>query len=470
VTSANLTEGGLRTNWELAVWDEHGVGSSPFLGVDLLSQIRKLAKELTPDDHLAAALKALRGPLQGCPPTGELLSSLTEPLLLFGRPKKNEPPVKRIVVVSPGFAGDTDKEAAATMAQWCDKHTAVDIYTGYDGTAAAASAGSPGLVLSAGLWHGLEKAAANVTIHAVPRFGDDGTNARTLHAKAYAFVNSTGRVEFLVGSANCTGPGLNGDNREMLVRLWIGTGDLTDLLTELNAMEFKGELTPPSAKVPFSTMADRPTVDAAFAIAPGQMADDTSWNGTMTITGVTAGITVSYRGKPLVPPGPLEMALDPHVPFVEVRVGQRRWPIMIQVEAPPGDPGFWERLTPEATLDRPDRELEQFLGDVRLAATPAEQKAGKGQTPEGDDRFAIPVEQRLVRLARHRRALARLSEPLITAGLATLLIHEPAEARAVAYAIEAAYHPGHGTQNDPLLKALTSSIAAFDVRGNDNDE
>jgi hypothetical protein len=143
---------------------------------------------------------------------------------------------------------------------------------------------------------------------------------------------------------------------------------------------------------------------------------------------------------------------------------------MVHVEQPPGDPGFWERLTAEATLDRPDRELEQFLGDVRLAATSVEQKAGRGKAQEGDDRFAIPAEQRLVRLTRHRRGLAGLPETTISAALPTLLAREPPEALAVAYAIEAAYHQGHGTQTDPLLEALTSSIAAFDVLGEDDGQ
>ena len=470
VTSANLTESGLRTNWELAVWDEQGEGSSPFLGVDLLRQFRKLAKGLPSDDRLDAALKALAHPLQGRSPTGELFSSLTEAIPLFGTPNKKDQPVKRIVVVSPAFAGNTDKEAAATLTRWCDKHTVVDIYTGYNGTAAAAAAASPGLVLSAGLRHGLEKANGNVHVHAVPRVDDDGTNARTLHAKAYAFVTSDGRVELFVGSANCTGPGLIGDNREMLMRLWIRKDALDDLLASLNAVEFTGTITPPSAKVPSSTVAEQPAVDVDFVIAPGAVADDASWNGTMTITGLPPGAPVRYRGKPLVLPGPLEMTLDSHVPFVEVRIGERWWPIMVHVEQPPGDPGFWERLTAEATLDRPDRELEQFLGDVRLAATSVEQKAGRGKAQEGDDRFAIPAEQRLVRLTRHRRGLAGLPEATINAALPTLLVHEPPEALAVAYAIVAAYQQGPGTKTDPLLEALTSSIAAFDVPEEDDDQ
>jgi hypothetical protein len=470
VTSANLTESGLRTNWELAVWDEQGEGSSPFLGVDLLRQFRRLAKDLPSDDRLDAVLKALAYPLKGRPPTGEIFSSLTDAIPLFGTPNKKDQPVRRIVVVSPAFAGNTDKQAAATMARWCDKHTVVDIYTGYNGTAAAAAAASPGLVLSAGLRHGLEKAAGDVHVHAVPRVDDDGTNARTLHAKAYAFVTSDGRVELFVGSANCTGPGLIGGNREMLVRLWIGKGALDDLLASLNAVEFTGTITPPSAKVPSSVVPEQFAVEVGFVIAPGTLADDALWNGTMTISGLSPGVTVSYRGKPLVLPGPLEIALDPHVAFVEVRLGQRRWPIMIRVESPLSDPGFWERLTAEATLDRPDRELEQFLGDVRLAATPVEQKGGGGKAPEGDDRFAIPAEQRLVRLARHRRGLARLPEATISAALPTLLAGEPSEALAVVYAIEAAYDRGPGAPIDPLLEALTSSIAAFDVPEEDDDQ
>ena len=69
VTSANLTGGGLRTNVELAVWDERGGGSQPFIAVDLIGEISNLAKGLAPDIPLDTALRALAGPLRGRPRT-----------------------------------------------------------------------------------------------------------------------------------------------------------------------------------------------------------------------------------------------------------------------------------------------------------------------------------------------------------------------------------------------------------------
>jgi hypothetical protein len=214
---------------------------------------------------------------------------------------------------------------------------------------------------------------------------------------------------------------------------------------------------------------EQPPVVAEFVIAAGAWPDAPLWDGMMTISGVPADATVTYRGKPLVPPGPIEMALDPRVGFVEVRRQGRLWDYLIRVEAPFGDAGFWQRLPDEKQVDRPDWSLEQFLADVRLAASRRDKSGKTGLTgTSGDDQFNIPAEQLLVRLARHRRSLARLPAITISRALPRLLRSEPTEALAVASAIKAAYHLEQGSGSDTLLKALTSSIASFDALGGDD--
>ena len=108
------------------------------------------------------------------------------------------------------------------------------------------------------------------------------------------------------------------------------------------------------------------------------------------------------------------------------------FPILVIVNPPPGDAGFWERLTREWDIDRPDRSLELLLGDLDLAARRRQAVATEGPSvSDGDDGFTIPAEQRLLRLARYRRGLARRPDDVVAAAaLATFLADEPPEALA----------------------------------------
>lgn len=478
VTSANLTRGGLTSNLEVMTWDEHGRAATPFLGVDLLKEIRALAALLPGREVLRPVLRALGTALKGLEPTGELRSSLVSERTMVPPRRRRDAPASRIVIVSPAFAGNTDTKAAAALAPWCGPETAVDIYAPFAGTRAVAETGEVPLELSKGLLTGLRSTGAAVTVHAIPAADDAGTTRR-LHAKVLAITSSDGSTVLLAGSANCTGPGLEGRNRELMVRRRSTRRQLQGLLDGLGSVPFNGPIEPPSRKVPKPTVASAGAVTAVFEIDPTVRADDGIWTGTLTITVDPAEPVTKafYNGQPIAVGEPVRLTFHPARGTIEVHSGRRSHFTQVQVQAPEVEGGFWNRLTPERSLDQPDQDLIRLLGDVNRPAKkrPAASATSAKTAGTSADGFTIPLSQRLVIIARLRRNLsdhrhADMAEFLdryldartVGEAKAGIRAEEVAASRAVALAVHGAYDPTAKRPRIPLLAALQDAAIAFD--------
>lgn len=480
VASANLTSSGLTSNLEVVTWDERGSSSTPFIGVDLFREIVALTRTI-PGGYLAARpMQAVRAALRGIEPARVLASSLLSETSMVPKRRRGEPPAASITIVSPSFAGNTDTRAGAALAPWCGEDTVVHIYAPFSGTREGARSGERSLELSNGLLTTLKKTGASVKVHAVPAQEDGADVGRRLHAKLLAIHRANGTVSVLTGSANCTGPGLEGRNREVMVRQLRSPRQLAAMVDSLDAVPFAGPLAAPPRKVLAPSILPAPLVSASFEIDPGARADGSRWSGTLTVT-IEDGdeqAMVFYNGQRVDLGKPTTLSFDPAVGTIEVRVGGRSIFTQVHVEPPPAVEDFWHRLTPERSVDRPDHDLLRLLRDVERPAKPRRPvedgtvKAGKQPATDG---FSIPLGQRLVIIARLRRSLADRSHPAMTRFLDDYLdartaaevkggvrAEEVAAARATALAIHAAYDPQAPAQRDPLLRSLTDAIPSFD--------
>ena len=483
VGSANLTRSGLTSNLEVMAWDERGSGQEPFLGVDLLREMRKLKKELPDLTILRKVLTTLAGGLRDMRPTGALMSSLGTEKPLIPGPKASAPHAQKVVVVSPGFAGDTDTKAAQALAPWCGPETNVDIYTGFAGSRKQAESGGPGLILSAGLLRGLRKTGATVTIHAVPEIHANGDDRRRLHAKVVAIMMPTGTTRVFTGSANCTGPGLNGINREMMVVRHQQPHRIEQMVAALDAVPYTGRPEKPPTKVQSVQVLSTSVVSAVFNIDAGAHADSVTWPGILTVTLVTgpASTTVEFEGDEIPLGVPVPMDLDPDRGTVTVSAGGKSHVVQIDVVAPAEDEEFWTSLTPERRIDRPDRDLERLLRDVARVGTAKPPSSSKVVDKKPmDDGFSIPLSQRLVVIARHRRALReysasgmrRLADEYLDARSpvevkAGVRKDELDAARGTVLAIHAAYDRKTLSPENPILVSLRDAVTLFDKLSDD---
>ena len=494
VGSGNLTRAGLASNLEVLTWDEIQRGSRAFLGVDLLREIKRLAQELEPDSRTKEVLTALTGGLKTASPTGELMSSLTRQGRLVPERKHKDPAARAVYVVSPGFAGDNDRQAAAALASWCGPDTHVHLYTGFTGSKKRAGAATEGLVLSRGLVDGLRRTGAAVTVHAIPEQDEDGATRR-LHAKAVAVESANGRAHLWSGSATCTGPGLLGKNRELMVHQVTTADRVRKLLESLEAVEYRGELTAPPPTQRADKVKPSPQVTVTFVIGSGNRVDGPTWTGTMIASADTPvrGVKVFYNGREVPMGEPVELEISPDRGSVEVRVGESTRIVQIEVHRPPAEEEFWQNLTPEKKIDRPDAELERLLDDLDRAGRGVATKTGTDTSGTArpspvDGGFVIPLTQRLVLVARHRAALARWPREEVEKILDRYIDNrteterkqgdgqeEIDAARSTVLAIHAAYRPEAETRStksqDPLLTELTAAVPAFDdaLRSADDD-
>lgn len=479
VTSANLTRSGLTSNLEVVTWDEHGSASTPFIGVDLFKEIAALTKSLPGGQVTRAVNKSLRAALRGIEPTRQLTSSLQAATTMVPPRHRNEPPASSVVVVSPAFAGNTDTKAAAALAPWCGPETTVSIYAPFNGTRALAASGEAGLELSKGLLSELRKTGATVTVHAVPALDDDALASRRLHAKVLVITRANGSTLVLSGSANCTGPGLEGQNREMMVRQYRSARQVATMLDGLDAVRFKGPIEPPPPKVPKPTVAPAAAVSAVFEIDSTARADGNHWTGILTVTveGDEA-VAITYNGQSIAAGEPVPVTFLPSLGTIEIRSGGRSCFAQVHVEAPPANTDFWNQLTPERQVDRPHRDLVRLLRDIDkpTRARPVAQPGAKSKAAvAADDGFSIPLGQRLVLIARLRRSLrdrnhndmATLLDDYLDARTdkektAGVRAAEVASSRATALAVHGAYDRTAPTPKHKLLRSLRDAVESFD--------
>jgi hypothetical protein len=478
VMSANLTRSGLTSNLEVMTWDESKRSTSPFLGVDVLHEVTALAETLPTPERLQPVLAAMQAALQRVPPTGSLTSSLIAETAMVPA-NADGAPAERVVVVSPAFAGNTDQRAASALAPWCGPGTTVDLFTEFDGPKALAVSGEAPLVLSKGLLRGLRRTGATVHVHAIPNADADGGPSRRLHAKVVAIVPTKGPVLLATGSANCTGPGLLGQNREFMVQRQVGRPALDGLVEGLDAVPFNGAIAPTTGRLPRPTVPDQVDVTVRFEIDPSARADDDRLRGTFVVEGDEA-VALVYEGH-RVSVGEV-VDLDPEVGSVMVRSNGRASWVQIDVH-PPDGLEFWHHYRSEHVIDHPDADLVRLLADVaRATAITRTAKASKEPpaTGGGSGGFVIPLSQRLVLLARKRQWLrGRSGEDVVNVldryldGRSRSQVRrgiredEVAASRAVVLAIHRAYDDRTKAPEHPLLQSLSGAIAAFDTIADD---
>lgn len=484
VTSANLTYPGLTSNLEVVTWDEIGQGSSPFLGKDLLAEVIELAKTITaPPTRFTKVIKALKVGLASTKKTQLVQSSLNDQRPMIPKRHHADGPARRIVIVSPAFAGNSDTRAAKALSSWCEPGTEVQIHTQFRGTALQATKGKTGLVLSAGLVKTLEKTGAKVTKYAIPTRADNDSPDRRLHAKAIAIIKGDGSAWVLTGSANCTGPGLNGENREVMVCRPTDAATAKAMIESIGSVPYNGDPTAPEPKQPKPTTPPAPVVTATFEIDTAARADERTWPGTLTVEVDGDHSSIRYGSIRLKPGVSTPVLLDAERGSVQVRVDGKLHQVQIQVQTPEGQPEFWKRITPEQGVDRPDQGLLRLLADVRQATTIKSAPGSKSPKGPGlaDDGYRIPLSQRLVLLARYRTALRELTsgemEALLDNYIDSRSDHEAkknqraeeiAAARRIVTSIHHAYDPTAPSVAGSLFGALSAAVDAFDDLGEAN--
>lgn len=242
--------------------------------------------------------------------------------------------------------------------------------------------------------------------------GDAPLRTRPLHAKLLALVDGEGTVNLLAGSANFTSRGLGGRNREVMVDAALPEETFDVWLARLGAVEWRGAPAAPSAdedaavpEVPLSRL-----VTARFEPAAGVTCAQQRWPGVLHLDWQHAPEEVVYERRsgarvPLAIWKEQALELDGARRGLQVKVDRCWINIPIDVVLPEGDDGFWtvELREPD---ERPDDELWMLLADLRRRPSSSGAKgAGAGRGAASDDGFHLPLDQRLVRLARARGAL-----------------------------------------------------------------
>jgi hypothetical protein len=459
VGSADLTVGGLLRDRELLAWDEAGpADGQPFLGSDLLTELRRLAGEV-PDTRRAtvvAVLASLRDGLRTVR-TGELRSSLTrrEALVPAGR-------ARRIVVVSPAGLPSAAAGAGELLAGAGEEGAPVEWYFGVAATAEAIEAGA--LVAptpSAGPVERLRDRGHEVVLRAVPEIDARGRRRR-LHATVVALDDGTW-CDVLVGSA-AVERGLAGDHRDLVVTARVRSDELDAFLGDLPWRPWRGPLHPATVAGAGDEEVAAPDVRAVFRLDPGNRPEARSWWGTLDLHAGAGPVgAIRYLGAPVPVVARQRFRLDPDRAAVEVDVAGRTHVVVVEVEGPPGEAGFWLRFEPEHPGTRRDRSLETLLGDLsRAPAAPqASARSGRAVAAGAPPDYRIELTQRPVLLARYRSRLAELDPHDAEDQIAGYLAEESEEAARVARAVHGHY-AGVAPPADPLLRSLADALPAFD--------
>ncbi len=465
VTSANLTRGSL-SNREVLVWEEAGSQKiNPTLAHDILVAVQALsANPDLPADGRRRVRALVRQLAQGLPtstPARCTVDSLAAKRPLLAQVGGQRPAgADRLVIVSPPFAGDNDRQAADYLLPWIREGTQVDLYTGVEAMPGATLGPECRPVFSAAILTALETASgAPVQVWGVPNYDADGRRRR-LHAKLVAFVRGEDAM-VVAGSANCTGRGLGGINRELMAYQDWSRQRLDAWLVELSASPFDGQVAAPAQRedpgeVP-NVLID---VGASFQPDPGQRVVRGRYRGILRLRlpDEHAALRLAYRGKALraQPEQDLELWETEAWLTASVNRSHRRVPIDMAAS----DADFWD-----AGNDDDDEEDATLLALLRAlrptpAGTPVARRGRSGPVDEkgrpADDKFTIPTQQALALLTRRRTPLRyRFVDG---AGLALENLFADKIERRVATTVLGS-PPPDGT---PLLTALAEAIDAFE--------
>ncbi len=406
VGSVNLTPSGTSRNHELLVMDERN-GKAPAASIvaDVAAMLASAVKHLEiPAVHqheLRSTVLAIRKGLKAAK-TKAVGHSLDEPRSLLdalGTPQ----PAEQVVIVSPAFAAASDSGVATALGPWISNATKVTLITqaGRDGVLRFSESALTELRRLAG--------ARNVGVRAVP-FDDDPGPQRRLHAKLLAVVTD-GEARVLVGSANFSTPGLLGSNREAVVALTVPVAQLEQLLGELPHDTHHG---PVGKQKPFTWDSTSPTPLVVATLEPDPTVPIAPNNLIGWLHLDSAGlevVRVVYDGNVLADwrRHPIAVRDDIGVITVVVDVAGTEVPVVVPLEFEVPD----EQLATWPTGDsfKPLTDLERLLGTIRVTARATKRPSKPNSAPSGgnsDDKFVIPLQQRLVLLARYRRQVAPL--------------------------------------------------------------
>ena len=410
VSSANLTAGGLSTNHEFLIVEDRAPGTAqPTLAADLVNALHAFLDGTVakPGDLRGAdrhTLMILRRQMQALvgPRAGLVAHSLDGCRQLV--PTANGA-ATRIDIVSPAFAAPADSDVVTKcLDRHLDGSTRVSWYLGSrpDGTVAVPKAA----------WTALRTAANRAEIKIV---GADEKPHRPLHSKLLAFTRD-GSVDVVAGSANFTSRGLEGRNRELVVR-WRAGGKSFDLLDRLNSVPLEG-------KPSYTTRAEAPPDERSLplpviSVEYVEPDEDGSIGGVLRVTDVPRGTRVEVRvGRVWRTVEQLEELVVPlGAALIQVRLTRAgtTTTAMVPVDYSGTRPGIWILSSDRDT--EVDSELDSLLSIVRRAAreqraTTTTRAPGSGEAgPSQEDRYLQRLQQPLVLLARYREQLAELEAP-----------------------------------------------------------
>ncbi len=473
VTSANITDSGLTKNREVLVFDDPITAqtTTPRLAKDLLIVLEGLAKD-TGNSCLGELVRELRPHIRATK-TGKTLETVTNGGGLLKK-FRFAGKARRCVILSPPFAGATDEVVVDDFLAKITSSTRVELYCPDNITTTSAPlepTHTP--TFSPAAMSTLVRTSHDVHVYAVPTEiptddGDD-TTTRPVHAKLFAFVDSNGTAHVLTGSANYTTRGLDGRNRELMIRLTMSETQLDAWLAQLQPRPCPSIATtaPPTQSLTPTIVIPEVNLIARFVENPGQLASDRHWEGRLTFENLGGIEKLTYLGTPVdCTAATIPFVLHDDCWFLQVWIDGE--PVNVPILFQPADDEFWQRIaSPDDTPDL-SLEMQALLFDLRdhpvaqQGPPPDPSKDTPTGPPTDDGVFRVPLDQRLVVLARRRN---QLRSYLAWADIKPVLdkyLEHGAE-RAVAATILATYAgPAQIESPDPLITALATAVPAFD--------
>jgi hypothetical protein len=458
VTSANLTRAGLTTNRE--IWACHEVttkhGGRPSVAIDLLDATQALARELPTDQRLS--LLARIGDIRRHLPRGLVRAKAIRHSLTGktqGRLLSDVPRPTRLCIVTPPFAMGSARQALAALSPLLHRKLKLDIYVGTMLSTAMLRAGA-GVPFLPSLAEALAR-RCEFRLYAVPglvsKEGDEVR--RMLHAKLLLAFFEGGPPRMWVGSANLTGRGLGGRNRELLLEVDPGGGkkarEFLDALPAIRLDLDRLVMPPVEDELSVEVPAD-PRLRCVFHPDPGTHAGQTFVAGTLLLEGDRDRVRrLRMRSEELrvVPEQRVRLAMD--APWVRALLvgSSKEVELLVSIEAE--DDSFWAPTRVDAGDDGGlPRGLRLLLSDLGRART----KGPGGAEPQGGGdpgRFDLPYDRRLPNIVRMLPGLTTFDDADLECRFAEYL-DDPVE-REIAMDLLAALR-GSTTAKDPAVRAL----------------
>lgn len=419
IMSANLTGSGVRRNRELIAWEEVGQRKQKeSIAPALLREFRALARHSGLENECKRVLAAMANSIQA-EECSLLRSSVDKqrPLLYDLSIRKK---AKRIVIVSPPFGSDGDDSPVDFLAKYIGPKTKVEVYTGANFLRGSFPGKTSSPEFSSAVLTAFRERTGSVNVFAVPELIPDPEEPderppmrRKLHAKLIALVDEDGSLHLLFGSANFTRSALSGQNRELMLYVGGDEGVLENILTDLHAVKCLPSGVRPSQVVEARSETPEPVaVSAVFIVDSSESIQHTRLRGRLSLIGDELPIHIRYRGVELRPAPDQEIWLNESDTSLEVTMADGRTAVLcIRVEAE--NDQIWSRIGHEDADVLQDPSWQHLLLDLRKGAgqaTPTGVGSPRLVPGQRADGFYVPLEQRLVTLARHRHRLRIFAE------------------------------------------------------------